>query len=72
MVDHPDSRTAVMILAGILAVPLLACVLIVAADSGVKFKLIVDLALHVVVFMALTAGAFYFFLRNETHEDARR
>ena len=69
MVEHPDSRTAVMILGGILAVPLLACALIVLVDTGVKVKLLVDLALHVAVFMALTAAAFYYFTRNETSEN---
>lgn len=72
MSDHPDSRTAAMILAGILAVPLLACGLIVIADSGVKVKLLVDLFLHVLVFVVLTAGAFYYFTRNESPEDHYR
>ena len=71
MTDHPDSRTAVMILCGILAVPLLACAAIVLLDSGVKTKLLWDFIWHAVVFVVLSGAAFAYFLRNETHEDTR-
>ena len=58
-----------MILAGILALPLLACAVIVIGDPGVKLKLLIDLILHALVFIVITAGMFYYFTRNETHED---